>query len=32
MTARIGVEMYRNQEEWVILGITLEGEAFTYPN
>lgn len=24
--------MYRNQEEWVILGITLEGEAFTYPN
>lgn len=24
--------MHRNQNEWVILGITLEGEAFTYPN
>lgn len=24
--------MHRNLNEWVILGITLEGEAFTYPN
>ena len=23
--------MFRNQEEWVILGITLNGEEFTYP-
>ncbi len=24
--------MYRNQEEWVILGITIEGEVFDYPD
>ncbi len=24
--------MFRNQEEWVILGITLNGEEFTYPD
>ncbi len=24
--------MFRKQEEWVILGITLNGEAFTYPD
>lgn len=23
--------MFRNQEEWVILGVTLDGEAFDYP-